>query len=163
MKTYRRVVIALAIIASIGYATFLFTSPVVMAVINNPDTMEQHELLKENAEKVAETLDVSVVSDENLFADFYFRENKLVVTVSSEVAQLTSKMPISLQALNIEDGMVEFYGKIDYENAEYEENALVEPLWWYFIMIFAMAGLVGVGLYLCLYKVWVREKPITSN
>lgn len=158
MKVYRIIVIVVALILGISFTTLVFFGPNTQAAINEPVTEEYYELLKENALKVAKTLDKNNLNDETLTADFYFSEDELVVTVESMKAKLTAKIPILNHSLNVEDGTIKSQGTADFENVEYEEENQLNPACWYIVMSIAGGAFVVLMVYSLFFEIWFSSK-----
>ena len=153
MKVYRTIVIIIAVFIGISFFAFLFFTPNVQAAIHEPVTEEYYELLKENALEVAKTLDKTVV-DETLTADFYFNEDKLVVTVESVKARLTAKIPCSIHSLDIRNGTIILKGTAEFENVLYEKENFLLPIWLYMMLTSLLGIVIGCAIYFFFFKVW---------
>lgn len=154
MKVYRIIVIIVAILIGISSLVFLFFAPKPQAAIHNPTTEEHYDLLKEEAMKVAKTLDRSALTDETLTADFYFNEDKLVVTVTSSKARLTAKIPMSNASYAIEDNIIIYKEVYEFENVKYEKENFLLPVWVYIILIILLSIILGYAVYFFFFKVW---------
>lgn len=158
MKVYRIIVIIFAIILGFSFTTLMFFSPATQAAIKEPATEEYYDMLKENALKVAKTLDKNVMTNETLTADFYFSEDELVVTVSSTTAKLIAKIPISNHLLNIEDGTIISKGTVDFENIEYVEKNELQSTWWYIVISIGAGVFVSIVVYILFFEAWFSYK-----
>ncbi len=154
MKIYRIIVIIVAILIGVSFSVFLFFAPKVQAAIHNPTTEEDYDLLKEEAMKVAKTLDRSALTDEMLTADFYINEEELVVTVASDKARLTAKIPISNKSFSIEDNTINSKGICEFENVKYEKENFLLPIWLYIMLIISLSIIAGYSVYFFFFKVW---------
>lgn len=154
MKTYRTIVIVLAIILGICTTILVLHAPLPQEVLNNPITEKDYEVLKENALIVAKTMNENDLNDETLTASINFYVDELVVTVESIRAKLTAKIPISNHCLNVENGMIQFQGRIEIENVEYIELDQLLPAWLYItIAIFSGVSVAGC-VYVFLFTIW---------
>lgn len=158
MKVYRIIVIVLAIILGISFATLGFSSPATQAAIKEPVTEEYYDFLKENALNVAKTLDKNVITDETLTVDFYFSEDELVVTVASMKAELTAKIPISNHSLNVEDGTIISKGTAEFQNIEYVENNKLNSAWWYIVLTISVSAGISYMTYFLFFDIWFPSK-----
>lgn len=154
MKVYRSIVIILAIILGLVSSIWAFFSPNTQMAINDKVTEEDYDLLKENALKVAKTRDKNVLNDETLTADFYFDENKLVVTVESEKAKIRAEFPITKQVMNIEDGIIQIQETVEFEHVEYAKVNKLLDAWLYIVLAILVGVFVGVAVYFFLYAGW---------
>lgn len=163
MKVYRSIVIILAIILGLGSSIWAFFSPNTQMAINDKVTEEDYELLKEDALKVAKTLDKNVLNDETLTADFYFDENKLVVTVESKKAKIIAEFPITKQVMNIEDGIIQIQENIEVEHVEYAKASKLLDAWLYIVLVIFVGAFVGVAVYFFLYASWFSFLKYFNN
>ena len=154
MKVYRTFVKLLALVLGISFGTFLFFSPFAQAAINEPVTEEYYEMLQGNAMNVARTLDVNVLSDKTLTADFYFGEDELVVTIKSFKAKVIANIPVSNYELNIEDGEFTSRGTVEFEKVEYENVNELLPAWWYIVMAIVASAFVAFLVWTLFFKAW---------
>ena len=154
MKVYRIIVIVFAVILGLFTVVGLCGAGAAELAIKEPVTEEYYELLKENALKVAKTLDKAALDNETLTADFYFKEDKLVVTVESIKAKIIANIPISNYSLNAENGTMMLQGTLDFENAKYIEKNLLMPAWFYIFLSVVWGMFVGVVVYIVFFYVW---------
>lgn len=158
MKVYRIIVIVVAIILGISVTTICLFGPATQAAIKDPVTEEYYDMLKENALNVAKTLDKNVITDETLTPDFYFNEDKLVVTVSSMKAKVTAKIPISNHSLNVEDGTIISNGTAEFENIEYVEKNELQPAWFYIAISIVGGAFIAATVYIFFFATWFSSK-----
>ena len=158
MKVYRTIVIVVAVLFGIFYFFVALFGPAAQIARHDPPTEEHYELLKEEALKVAKTLDRNALTDETLTADFYFNEDELVVTVESIKAKLTAKIPISNRSFSIEDNTIISKGLCKFENAKYEKADLVHPIWVYIVISIFVSPILGFSLYFILFGMWNLKK-----
>ena len=155
MKVYRIIVIVISIVLGISMSAHLYLHPLTQAAINDPVTEEYYRMLKENALKIAKTLDESVLNDETLTGNFYFSQDELVITVESIKAKLTAKIPIiHYHLLEIDDSTIKSQVNVDWENIQYEEENQLYPVWFYIIAAIFMGLFVAGGLYYALFENW---------
>ena len=147
MKVYRAFATILAIVFGISIGIFFISSCAAQTAIKEPVTEEYYEMLKENAMNVAKSLDVNVVDDKEITADFYLNKDELVVTVQSFKAKITAMLPISNSSLNVENGNINFQGKADFESVRYIEKNELHPAWWYIVMTIAGSAFVAMMVY----------------
>ena len=158
MKIYRCIVIVLGIILGITFSTIVYFGHNTQMAIYDPVTEEYYDYLKENALKVAKTLDKSKVSDEILKTEFYFDENQIVVTVESMKATVTAKIPITNQVFNIEDETIKSQGIVEFKNVKYETENKLESKWFYILIIIVVFGFTAVMTYFILFEAWLSPK-----
>ncbi len=170
MKNQRIIAIVIAIlVGTFVFAFLFFASPAAQTAIHNPPTEEHYELLKEEALRVAKTLDKNYLTDETLTANLYFSEDELVVIVESVQAKLTARIPIENYSLSAENNTIKFKAICEFENVEYEKKDLVESVWFYFALSIAMGLLIGYLVCMLLFAVcewlanWNKSKSKKHN
>jgi len=154
MKIYRFVVIILAVLLGMAFGLWLLFMPNPQAALKDPVTEEYYEMLQKNAMDVARTLDVKVLTDKTLTADFYYKDNELVVTVKSYKAKVVANIPVSNYELSIKDEEFTSHGIIEFEKVEFEKTNELEPAWWYMLMSIFGGGVVAFAVWGVFYKAW---------
>ena len=157
MKIYRTVVIVLAILIGISVALWLISMPNVQTAIKNPVTEKDFEMLQNTAMDVARTLDVGVVTDKTITANFSYHENELVVIVNSFKATVIAHIPILNNETNIEEGEFVIHGIAEFEKAEFENASNLESAWWYIVMSIFAGALITFVIWTLFYKVWCKK------
>lgn len=157
MEIYRIVVIVVAILVGISVALWLISMPSAQTAIKTPVTEEYFEMLQNTAMDVARTLDVGVVTDKTLTANFSYHENELVVTVESLKATVIAHIPILNNEINIEDGEVVIHGIVEFEKVEFENASNLESAWWYLVMSIFAGLLITFVVWTVFYKVWCKK------
>ena len=157
MKVYRAIVIVLAILLGISFALWLISMPNPQTAIKAPVTEEYYEMLQKYSMDVARTLDVEVVNDKTLTADFSYNKNELVVTVKSLKATVIAHIPISNNEFNIDKGEVIIHGIAEFEKVEFEKVNNLQPAWWYMVMSIFAGALVIFAVWTLFYKAWCKK------
>ena len=156
MKVYRKIVIVLALVLGLFYCGWLISSPTAQTAIRDPVTEEYYEMLEKYAMNVARTLDVEVLTDETVTANFYYSGNVLVVTVESFKAKVIAYIPVSNYEINIEDREFTSHGIAEFEKVEFVKSSDLNPAWWYIVMAIAGGAFVAFAVWAFLYKTWRR-------
>ena len=157
MKIYRAIVIVLAILLGIYVMFWLISMPEPQNAIKAPVTEEYYEMLQKNSMEVARTLDVEVVNDETLTADFSYNKNELVVTVKSIKATVIAHIPISNNEFNIDEGDVIIHGIAEFEKVEFEKVSNLHPALIYMVMSIFAGALVTYGVWMLFYEAWRKK------
>lgn len=159
IKVYRNIVIVFAIILSISYGIFSFSSPLLRTAIKDPVTKEDYKYLEEKSVEVAKTLKTSKLNDENLKADFYFNNDELVVTVKSIKAKVTAKFPISNNLSRFEDGTIKTQGTVEFEKVKYQKERVQNPAGYHIMLDILSMMLIGPLVYILLFEIWFAYPP----
>ena len=156
MKVYRKFVIVLALVVGLFYCGWLISSPTAQTAIRDPVTEEYYEMLEKYAMNVARTLDVEVLTDETVTANYYYSGNVIVVTVESFKAKVIAYIPVSNYEINIENGEFTSYGIAEFEKVEFAKSSDLNPAWWYVVMAIAGGAFLAFAVWAFLYKTWRR-------
>ena len=154
MKGDRIIVKVFALILIISLTMGMLFSPFIRLAIKEPVTEEYYDFLKENALNVAKTLDTNVVTDAELKANYFFRENEMVITVESMKAKITAKIPIS-NSMNNEKGTIIYSGTAEFENVEYIEQRYLYSAWYYIGTAICIALITTAFI---LFTAWFSNK-----
>lgn len=153
-EIYRAIVTVLAILSGISVGLWLIFMPAAQTAIKDPVTEEYFEMLQNTAMDVARTLDVEIVTDETLTADFSYKENEIVVTIKSFKATVIAHIPISNNEFNIEEGEVVIHGIAEFEKVEFENAINLQPAWWYMVESIIVGALVAFAVWEIFFKLW---------
>lgn len=154
MKPYKIFAIVLAAVFGILSAVWMLFLPEPQAAFKEPVTEEYYEILQKNAMEVAKTLNVDVLTDESLTAEFYYNDKELVVTVKSFKATVIAHLPLSGYDISIEDEELTFYGTVDFEKIDFEKSNELEPVWYYILLAIMVGCLIALVTYVIVYQIW---------
>ena len=149
MEIYRFIAIIVAIIAGIINSRISLKSEEAQQAIKDPIIQKDYEILQKNAIKFAKTLDISIV-EEGLTVDYHISDEKLSVIVESYKAKLIVKIPILIQKIKNQEGIVKIEGIAKVEKAEYEVENKIESKYKYIIDAILFGLFTGFGTYILL-------------
>ena len=155
-EIYRAIVTVLAILCGIFVALWLNSMPAAQTAIQAPVTEEYFEMLQNTAMDVARTLDVEVVTDKTLTADFSYNETELVVTIKSFKAKVIASIPVSNCELNIENGEFTSHGIAEFEKVEFENVSNLKPAWCYMVISIFAGALATSVIWNVFFKIWIK-------
>ena len=150
MKIYRNIVIIVSIAVGFLFSMWLFNVADFMECASNyPVTEEHYDMLKENAIKVAKTLDNNAIEGEGISATHKIDNDMISVQVNSKIATVKAKIPISIQLEKGEN--IKINSEIKYEDVKWEKTSNIYPKWFYILLLLFMSLVIAWAIYMIFY------------